>query len=285
MTSSMGDIPRSLVKAAAIGDVDTEVLPSRIKELDFTWTIYTEAQASFWSLYAYSIVLVSEREHDALSTYWSNEKRGPGPSLAVIPSVEGQLKKDIEHKVAAVITDTFPTESFGGQDTQLNALADHFFFQGSQLDAFGLFFLCPDATEKDVRARFRRFSLRLHPDRHQLGLSDESFLKARIVAAYTILSDAYRHISNPLKRALLRYKIEATPLEKVAISEVRNLPADIVDELDERTQSLFVDVVRLRSLGLFAEALSIAEGLAADHPNIPSFKSMLKTLKALEAWH
>ena len=285
MTASTGDVPRYLVNAAAIGEIDLNTLPSKVKELDLTWTIYPEAQSTFWSLYAYSIVLVSERDHDALSNDWPNDKWRPGPNLVVIPSAEGQLRGEIEEKVAAAITDTFPTESFGSQDSQLNALTDHFFFKGNQLDAFALFFLSPGATEKDIRARFRRFSLRLHPDRHQIGLRDESFLKARIVAAYTILSDAYRRISNPLKRALLRYQIETLPQGKSGVSELRSLPDDIVDELDERMQSLYVDVVRLRRLGQFGDALSIAERLAANHPNVPSCKSMIKTLKALEAWH
>ena len=102
----------------------------------------------FGPLYAYSIVLVSERDHDALSTDWINDKRRPGPNLVVIPSAEGQLRGEIEEKVAAAITDTFPTESFGSQDSQLNALTDHFFFKGNQLDAFALFSFLPGQPKR-----------------------------------------------------------------------------------------------------------------------------------------
>ena len=163
------------MKAAAIGDIDLNDLPSKVKELDLTWTIYPEAQPRFWSLYAYSIVLVSERDHDALSTYWSNEKRCPGPSLVVIPSVAAQLQEEIEDKVARVITDTFPTESFGGQDSQLNALTDHFFFKGNQLDAFALFFLSPRQPKKISEPDFGVFHFAYIPIDTTLVSATEAF--------------------------------------------------------------------------------------------------------------
>ncbi len=113
----------------------------------------------------------------------------------------------------------------------------------SRLDYYTLLGVARNATDEDLRAAFRRFALRYHPDR----LAGESpALAARALAIYRRGSEAFEVLSNDERRAAydtvlargeLRLRDDASALLRAAAAKGAGTPRRAPEPARPRTRS------------------------------------------------
>ena len=178
----------------------------------------------------------------------------------------------------------FPTHALGQVSDITSKIADHVYFCAPDMNFYDRLLLPRGASKQTIRQRFRRWSQRLHPDRFVERRNGEPHLAGRMEAVYTLLSDTYRSLMDPVACGIHQYWLQRHEPRYATSLHHSNLIKKALSVTSEPiTQAQLILALSLQDIGKWDETERILADLVKKHPANKSLKIWRETCTDIQS--
>ena len=252
--------------------------PLHCGEFTINWCIVpTQSASVFQAINHQIIVTTNSRFAQACHDFIGRSQAGQ-PHKPVL-NVHEEHARSWATEIHHLIVNHLPVKSLGYMPARSAHLADHVFFAEPRVSFYDLLLLNPSCTDRELRKRFRQWSVHLHPDRFEIHKDTRPALVNRMLCVYDRVCEVYRMLGDPYKRAIHNYWLDLGQLDRAASLEQSSSIAEInhLDEAPEVRVQL-IEALGATALGHWSLARESLKGLSAMTSQNRRLKNFITTV-------
>lgn len=279
--SVFGEHADRTIRGYFVSASEMDIPPDAGTGIIIDWTNVAIGAASIFHAINYDIIATTHSSFADACEQLINAGASNGPMRPVL-NLDVHPQDDWSDQLGNLLSRTLPVQCFGRISDRGAQIADHVFFSVPNTSLYSLLLLRMDSTDRELRKRFRHWSVHLHPDRFETFKDAYPGLVNRMEVVYDRVCEAYRTLSDPYARALHNYWLNQAQYDR-ALALDEGSPIAELKRIHETPaiRAQLIDALSSTEFGHWSEAVEKLDALSSKDPHNRNLQDFVATLSQI----